>query len=183
MFFNNKNKKELNNIIICARKEGYDINGLIINPKKLVFEERVKMNCFYCGKYNNSWKCPPRIPEIDIKKLFKEYANIAFIYIKKKCSDNFDLARVESTQELHRALLFCEKLLWNQNKATAISFIGGSCKLCKNGCNPEKCANPYLARSPVEALGINVVKSAKKYGIEICFPPNNFIIRVGMLLW
>ena len=25
--------------------------GVIIDPKDLVFEENVKMNCFYCGRY------------------------------------------------------------------------------------------------------------------------------------
>jgi len=44
-----------------------------------------------------------------------------------------------------------EKLLWEKNNSTAISFIGGSCKLCKNGCGSDKCNNPYMARSPLEA--------------------------------
>lgn len=65
----------------------------------------------------------------------------------------------------------------------AVSFIGGSCKLCKNGCGKDKCNNPYLSRTPVEAIGINVVKSAKENGISITFPPENDIIRIGLLLW
>ena len=41
----------------------------------------------------------------------------------------------------------------------AISFIGGSCKLCKNGCAKDKCNNPGMARIPLEATGVNVIKS------------------------
>lgn len=58
------------------------IEGKIISADKLIFEERVKMNCFYCGKYNVSWRCPPKIPEIDYKKMFSEYDKAALIYVR-----------------------------------------------------------------------------------------------------
>ena len=50
-----------------------DAEGILIDPGKLIFEENVKMNCFYCGKYNNNWKCPPNLPDIDYKRMMKEY--------------------------------------------------------------------------------------------------------------
>lgn len=73
--------------------------------------------------------------------------------------------------------------MYNHNSSTAISFIGGSCKLCKGGCGKEKCNNPYMSRSPIEALGINVIKSASRYGINIEFPTDKQLMRIGMLLW
>lgn len=156
-----------------------------VKYEDLIFEERVKMNCFYCGKYNVSWKCPPRIPEsIDFQKMFREYEHLALVYSKYYFStDNYNMVRNDSTTELHNTLLKLEGFLWEHDNSTAISFIGGSCKLCKNGCGKERCNNPYKARSPLEATGINVVKTAAKYGIEIAFPPKEFIIRMGMLLW
>lgn len=39
-----------------------------MTPIDCVFEENVKMNCFYCGKYANNWKCPPNLPNVDYKK-------------------------------------------------------------------------------------------------------------------
>ena len=53
--------KELLNYLrgIAPRAE-----GVIINPKELVFEENVKMNCFYCGNYGSNWKCPPNLPDM-----------------------------------------------------------------------------------------------------------------------
>ena len=57
------------NEMICQIQETYPlIQGQVINPKKIVFEERVKMNCFYCGRYGNNWRCPPHIPDVDYKK-------------------------------------------------------------------------------------------------------------------
>lgn len=156
-----------------------------VKYEDLIFEERVKMNCFYCGKYNVNWKCPPKIPaSIDFQKMFGEYDNLALVYSRYYFNaDNYNMVRNDSTTELHNTLLKLESFLCEHNNSTAISFIGGSCKLCKNGCGKERCNNPYKARSPLEATGINVVKTAAKYGIEIVFPPKDFIIRMGMLLW
>lgn len=155
-----------------------------VQHSDLVFEERVRMNCFYCGKWNMSWKCPPKIPEIDFIKMFSEYENLAFVYCRYPFTkENYNTVRTESSVMLHHTLLKLEKFLWDCNNATAISFIGGSCKLCKNGCGSERCNNPYNARSPLEATGLNVIKTAKKCGIEINFPPDGAIIRIGMILY
>lgn len=157
---------------------------VFINPSKLIFEESVKMNCFYCGKYNANWRCPPHLPELDYKKMMSEFPHGLFLWINCKFNEtNYSEVRSDSSTILHRTLLDLEKQLWNLNASTAISFIGGSCKLCKNGCGKDKCNNPYLSRSPLEATGVNIVKSAALYGIEIIFPPREYIMRLGLLLW
>lgn len=160
------------------------IQGRKITAEKLIFEERIKLNCFYCGKYNNNWRCPPKIPQIDYKTMLSEYENTALIYVDMPLRGmDYAVVRSDSSVYLHRALLMCESWLYHRNNVTALSFIGGSCKLCKNGCAAEKCANPYQSRSPVEALGINIVKSAEQVGISISFPPVESMIRIGLLLW
>ena len=175
---------KLEDMLADVREKGYDVKGIQIDTSKLIIEERVRMNCFYCAKYNTSWRCPPRIPKLDYKKIFSEYDYAAFIYVQIPLTDsNYDSARKNSTLQLHHAMLACEKWLYENNHPIALSFIGGSCKLCKNGCAPDRCANPYLSRSPLEALGVNVVKSAKEYGIEITFPPKEYMMRIGLLLW
>ncbi|MCC8051468.1 MAG: DUF2284 domain-containing protein [Clostridiales bacterium] len=108
---------------------------------------------------NSIWKCFPRILELDYKKMFSEFDNIAMIYVLLSLEEK-DYATVWT--KLHLALLECEKWLYQHNNSTALSFIGGSCKLCKSGFAPTKCANPYKARTSVEALGINILKTAKK---------------------
>lgn len=166
-------------------KEQYpDYQAVIISPKGLIFEENVKMNCFYCGKYNENWRCPPRLPAIDYPKMMSEFESGMFVWIECPYNEsNYQEIRGESSISLHKTLLDLEKRLWDLNSSTALSFIGGSCKLCKNGCGKERCNNPYLSRSPLEATGVNIIKSAAKYGIQISFPPKNRIMRIGLLLW
>lgn len=155
-----------------------------MHPEDLVFEERVKMNCFYCKNYNYSWRCPPKTPPIDYKKMMLEYNQGLFVKLEMPFDDNnYQEIRARSTNDLHKSLLRMEKVLWEHDFPLAISFIGGSCKLCKNGCGKERCNHPYAARMPVEAAGINVVKSVEKCGIHIAFPPNGSLTRVGLLLW
>lgn len=176
------NQKELLNTI---KEINPSAEGILIDPNELVFEENVKMNCFYCGKYNRNWRCPPKLPNIDYKKMISEFDHGMFVILKYDITDKTDFAniRTESSVVLHKLLLSLEKWLWNQNSTTALSFIGGSCKLCKGGCGKEHCNNPYMSRSPVEATGIQVIKSAAKYGIDIKFPTDKELKRIGLLLW
>lgn len=177
-------KNLLSGLLQCANSGSQQYELLRVDNKDLVFEERVKFNCFYCGKYNSSWKCPPKLPEIDYKKLFEEYDNLLIVYGKFSFDNsNYNVVRADSSVALHKTLLKMEKYLWENNRSEAISFIGGSCKLCKNGCGKEKCNNPYMARSPIEATGVNVVKTMSAYDVEVKFPPDEYIMRIGMLLW
>lgn len=174
----------LEDILSEVNKKYPLIKGKEVSAGELLFEERVKMNCFYCEKYKNNWKCPPNIPEIDYSKMFSEFDNLAFLYVRMKLdSEKSEIVRRESSTVLHKALLEAEKYLYMNNNSIALSFIGGSCKLCKNGCGLEKCNNPYMARTPMEATGVNVIKSAENVGINISFPTDTEMIRLGLLLW
>lgn len=177
------NKVDIKDIEERIKEFNENINLYKIDYQDIVFEERVKLNCFYCKRYNNNWKCPPRIPDIDYKKVITEYKNILVIAIKMKIENNYEQVRTESTNKLHHILLCLEQELFNNNNSLAVSFIGGSCKLCKNGCAEDRCRQPSLARIPVEATGINLVDTLKKKGINIEFPIKEEIYRYGMLLW
>ena len=155
-----------------------------IRSESFIFEKRVRLNCFYCTKYNTKWTCPPRIPEFDYKAIIEEYQNIAILkYERVFKKEEFDLIRNQSTNDVHRMLLKLEKYLYEHNDSLAISFNGGSCKLCKNGCAKDKCNNPGMARIPLEATGVNVIKSLDNIGIKIEFPLINKFYRFGLIAW
>ena len=162
-----------------------NIHFTFIDPKEMVFEECVKMNCFYCGKYGRNWRCPPNLPDLDYPKMFSEYDEGLFVYFKFDVSNKnqFESIRAESSVVLHKALLQIEKWLYNHNRSTAISFGAGSCKLCKDGCGKTRCNNPYMSRSPLEATGVNIVKTAAKYGINVKFPTEQNLMRLGLVIW
>ena len=154
------------------------------DPNIFVFEERVKLLCFYCQNYNKVHTCPPRTPKLDYPKILSEYKHCVVVYCKMSFTDkDFKDVRTKSTNLVHRGLLHLEKVLRDENYPLVLSLIGGSCKLCKVGCDPVRCRNPYLARVPVEATGINLIESLKKIGIDIKFPVTTDISRYGLLFW
>jgi len=149
----------------------------------IVFEQRNALLCFYCSRYNNKWTCPPRTPKCDYASVFREYDHALLVGHTEPIGKNYEISRYDSSVQLHRVLLSLENYLLENGNYVRISFIGGSCKLCKNGCAPDKCRNPYLARIPLESTGVNVVKTAGKAGISVRFPVKDAITRIGLLLW
>lgn len=157
-----------------------------VNIGSIKFEERVKLQCFHCEKYEQKWTCPPRINVIDFKKVFSEYDNAMIVYCKipYKNETEYNIVRGDSTNLIHKTLLELEKILYENNEVFAMSFIGGSCKLCKDGCSEKRCRFPQLSRIPLEATGINVIDFIKnEMNFDIKFPLDKYMYRFGMLLW
>lgn len=179
------NSLEVKDLLGFIEEKNINAEVTFIDINDLVFEENVRMNCFYCGKYGNNWKCPPNLPDIDYKRMFNEYDEGAFISLDFEVNNDqqYRQIREDSSVMLHKLLLDIEKWMWNHNRSNAISFGAGSCKLCRGGCGKEKCNNPYMSRSPLEATGVNVIKSAEKYGIDIRFPTEKKLKRIGLIVW
>jgi predicted metal-binding protein len=174
----------VNEMVLHLKETFPDVLFKQIEPASLIFEERVKLNCIHCERYNKNWKCPPRIPDLDYEKAISEYRFACFAYKEYLISgNNYAEIREKSALYLHKTLLRAEELLFKKSNALSITFIGGSCRQCKNGCGQERCANPSKARIPIEAIGINVVESAAINGIRIHFPIENILTRIGLILW
>jgi predicted metal-binding protein len=165
--------------------EAADVYAKEIRYDQIVFEQRIGISCYYCAKYGRNWRCPPHLPNLDFCAALSEYKSFLMVYKKFAFKDAvaYNEVRRESSLFLHKLLLKAERRLWDKNVSICASFIGGSCKLCKNGCDALRCANPAKARIPLEAIGINVVKTAENAGIDISFPPRDFIMRIGLLCW
>ena len=156
-----------------------------MDPKEAVFEENVKMKCFYCKKYDRNWRCPPNIPEFDYRKIFSEFDEGLFVAVKIDSTDKlkFEIIRKDTNLMLHKMLLDLEKWLRVHNGGIVISYGADWCNLCKTGCGKEQCNNPSMSRSALESTGINISKTTEKYGINTRFPVDGKITVVGLVLW
>ena len=166
-----------------------DSSILALKYDNIVFEERVKLACYHCPKYRHEgrgggikkWTCPP-LPPIDFKMVLAEYADMLLVFKSFQNESHIDIRR-ESSVILHKTLLETEKFLWDNGCFLHATFIGGSCKLCKDGCNTKGCINPSLSRIPLEALGINVIKTSSNLGVDLSFRTKQSITRVGLICW
>ena len=169
-----------------------DMDAVAIRYEDLVFEERVRLKCFQCRNYRTKWTCPGRLPAFDFPRLLGEYEHMAIIICRQQSVVSSQQSAVssqasmdgfrEAGNNLHRAMLYLEKELFNRNEPMATSFIGGSCELCKDGCNKDACVHPEQARIPWDATGCNVTRSLANIGIEVDFSGKE-ICRYGLLLW
>ena len=151
-------------------------------PDDVIFDDRAKLQCFNCRNYNKKLTCPPNIPDLNYKEMISRYIKGLLVVVKMEFSEEtFERVRMESTNKLHNILLKLEKIAFNQDNYFTTSFIGGSCKLCPDGCS-SSCRYPEKARIPVEALGINVVKTVKRFGLELKFPVKDYLYRIGLLM-
>lgn len=153
----------------------------IILPSEIIFDERALLQCYNCKNYGNKRTCPPNLMDLNYKEMIRKYKKGLFVVIKFDASIDFDKARTQSTNNLHQILLRLEKEAFTQDNHFTISFIGGSCKLCPGGC-ADVCRNPQMSRIPIEAMGIDVVETMKKFGLSLKFPAKENIYRVGLIL-
>jgi len=162
-----------------------DMDAVAIRHEDLVFEERVRLKCFQCRNYRTKWTCPGRLPAFDFSRLLGEYEHMAVIVSCQKSEIRNQMSENrfrEAGNELHKAMLYLEKELFSRNETMAVSFIGGSCELCKDGCNKDACVHPEQARIPWDATGCNVTRSLANIGIEVDFSGKD-ICRYGLLVW
>lgn len=176
------------NNLIKKINENFQSDNLEIfefDLKEIIFEESVKLKCFHCKNYNLKHTCPPKINIVDYQKIFNEHNHALVVKVEYKFSskEEFETVRKKSTNYLHKTLLKMEKYLWNQNESMVLSFIGGSCKLCKE-CDEKRCRNPYSARMPWEATGVNILKTLKNgLNIDIDFTSEDTLCRYGLIIW
>lgn len=180
-----RDREFMSRMIAGAKLDDDRIRCMVVNPKNLVFEERVRLLCTACKRYGVNWTCPPKMNNIDFRKAIGEYQNGLVVFLDAKVQDpsQYEEVRSQSTNIVHRSLLNLEKSLWDLSYPMAISFIGGSCKLCKKGCAEDRCRTPHLARIPWEATGCNVMATLKQEcKIEVVYRQDQ-ISRYGLLLW
>ena len=99
-----------------------NVEGIIVEPGKFIFEENVRMNCFYCGKYNRNWRCPPNLPDLDYRKMMGEYEYglIVQIALEIRQQNDNEKIRNDSSVILHKVLLELEKWMYQHNSSNAI---------------------------------------------------------------
>ncbi|MGV8108422.1 DUF2284 domain-containing protein [Methanospirillum sp.] len=181
--------EDLKIFIDVAKEEGVEI----VNPifvDQIIFDFRTTYKCMSCKKYGKKPTCPPNIPDFEyFKKLIRCY-KFGLIIGKKYCysnNDDFNKVRSESGPRLQNILLSLEQQAFQRNYYWAISFIGGSCRGCK-ACDPQNpiCQTPERGRIPMEAIGIDVVKTCQNMGISISpFPlsvEGGILYRIGLFL-
>ena len=165
-----------------------NISRIRIPTWKIKFDIRATYQCRTCSHYGKCHTCPPKIPGFEYwKELVSQYLQAElFVLTAEYTHEDFDVIRRESAKELHSALIAAEKECFEKNQYWAASLVGGSCRICPEGCG-ESCRVPEKARAAMEGAGIDVISTCRMAGVrlpEYPHPKENggTLARVGLLL-
>jgi predicted metal-binding protein len=178
-------------------------NAEIIPAKRVAVDERVRLKCEVprCAGYGQFLTCPPHVMPVEtFKKVLSGYKWGLLVQVEAKGIDSTDkgTGRINPTilkkyKDLHRPFKLkllrivetVESAAFKQGMRFASGFVGGSCILCKR-CVDDKasqpCRHPFRARPPMEAVGIDVIKTASNAGLPITLSSSSNVLWTGLVL-
>ena len=194
--------KYFDEFIDIARKKGATA-ARIIPAKMVVIDERVRLKCEVprCAGYGRYLTCPPYVMPVDIfRGILSRYKWCLLAQVEAKDINSMDKGKgridhtiLKENRKLHRPFRLkllqivesVEAAAFKKGLYLAAGFIGGSCVLCDKCVNEktsEVCRHPFRARPPMEAVGINVIRTVKNAGLSIHLSSPKNVIWTGLVL-
>ena len=189
-------------LIDIAQKNG-TAAARIISTEMVVIDERVRLKCEVprCAGYGRYLTCPPYVMPVEIfGRILSKYKWCLLIQVEAKEINSMDKGKgridhtiLKENRELHRPFRLkllqiveaVETAAFKKGLYLATGFIGGSCVLCESCVDDkslEACRHPFRARPPMEAVGIDVIKTAKNGGLSIHLSSSKNVLWTGLIL-
>ena len=204
--------KQLESLISSAYDYGA-YKAKAIDPQIIVIENRAQVRCLIprCTSYNKSLTCPPNTPSPEeVRKIVSEYSAAIMIQVKgseEEDGKTDDMKKdynwvYPSVYNLHKIIHEIEKQAFDMGFYLALGLGGGDCRWCEmlsddscskslhanagncKGVKTGKCMEEYRARPALEAMSVNVLKTAENAGLPFYFTGKDqrFVIWNGILL-
>lgn len=195
--------KKMKQLVAAAKNLGAT-EAKIVSTEDIAIDKRVRLKCAIpiCADYGRHLLCPPNLMSVDefsgILRLYRK-AIILQVEADVDSSDKSrrhldkevckNLERATNTAgwetELHKLVNRIETLAFKQGFYLATGLIGGNCCLCRECVTPqsgELCRHPFEARPSMEALGIDVVKTCRKIGLQLTLSSRKKVRWTGLVL-
>ena len=194
--------KHFSELIEIALKAGATA-ARIIPAERVVIDKRVRLKCEVprCAGYGQYLTCPPHVMSVNaFSRIRSRYKWGLLVQVEAKNIDSTDKGKgrinqaiLKENKKLHRPFKLkllevveaVEAAAFKKGMRFATGFVGGSCALCKRCVedkNSEACRHPFRARPPMEAVGIDVVKTAQNAGLPIHLSSSKNVVWTGLIL-
>lgn len=181
-----EHQEEMERLRACFEGKERPVRIKEVSVDQIVFDERVKLKCFYCEYHDSCLKCPGNFPRgLSPEACIKACTRAVLVFQEY----NYDPAIesgpqfTESARETQDTLLEAEKVLFKQGFALAACYFSGRCRQC-GGCPDEgPCRNPSRARISIEGAGVDVKATMEKAGLSLSFDDPSRYKRVGLVCW
>lgn len=175
----------------------------IIPAQRVVLDGRVRLKCEVprCTGYGQFLTCPPHVMSVDsFFRILSGYKWGLLVQVEAKNIDSTDKSKgrinktiLKQNKELHHPFKLkllevvetVESAAFKKGLRFAAGLVGGSCVLCGR-CVDDKssqaCRHPFRARPPMEAVGIDVIKTAQHAGLQIHLSSPKNVAWTGLIL-
>lgn len=203
-------KKDLEKLCNLAKELGAT-KAVPFNSKDIIVDERVRLKCSIppCKDYGTNLMCPPYVMSVqefreilskyecailiqvetpiitDMKNEVKTTGNVAGLYKNKKFLDAYVKGFGPNFTQLHQIINKVEAKASMMGYRFATGFKAGTCTLCPECAakkSKETCNHPFLSRPSMEAVGIDVLKTAEIVGLPVEFPAKDKAVWNGLVL-
>ena len=178
-------EKDLERIVKFLRENGAD-RAIIISAAEVPVDDRVRLKCQVplCDSYGRNYTCPPHVPTpSDFRKALNGYEKAVLVQVNDTLTEG-NRDPFLSAGLLHELINLGEKEAFLMGYRFATGFIGGCCRLCETCAvvTREACRFPFRARPSMEAMGIDVIETARRAGISVAFPIRDRVSWIGLIL-
>ena len=156
---------------------------IAIKPKEdLIFDLKVREMCKWCKRYGKKATCPPYIESVEYySNVLKRFKHGIIYYDFFPTDGDAEEVGYKSSMEVYEKLTRERTRLFEGGHYLIMILGAGSCKLCDRCTFP--CHIPDKGIIPVEATGIDVVKTMERFDVKVAFPIKETLVRVGMVLY
>jgi len=198
--------------VLCkVAKELGATNAAPINAKGVVVDERVRLKCLIppCDDYGVNLMCPPYVMSVqefrevlskyewailiqieasitaEMKNEIQQASDVSALYTSKKFMNIYKKTFDPVRMKLHQIVNKVEAQASMLGYRFATGFKAGSCKLCPECTvrnSKEICRHPYQSRPSMEAVGIDVFKTAENAGLPFDIITKNKAVWNGLVL-
>lgn len=167
-------------------EENFD-HSTSIPVSGIPFDQEVRTLCEQnsCGKFGQSWTCPPAVGSLEeLQKRLTPFRYFLIFYKVYPLEDSFDWAGMMSSVKDFQDRVFKLQKLIKQEKSDSIVVGAGACLICEKCTFPEKkpCRFPEDALISIEAFGINAMKMMMENGLQYNNGPNT-VTYIGGLFY
>jgi predicted metal-binding protein len=203
-------EKDLKLLCNLARELGAT-KAVSFSAKDVVIDERVRLKCLVpvCDDYGLNLMCPPYVMSVqefreilskykwailiqievpitsEMKKEIRQAADVAALYKSAQFMNGYKKSFDPIKLKLHHIVNKVEAKASMLGYRFATGFKAGSCKLCPECVTKDSqkpCRRPFQSRPSMEAVGIDVFKTAENAGLPFDIPAKNKAVWNGLVL-
>jgi len=186
-------------------------NATPVNVKDVIVDERVRLKCLVppCDDYGLNLMCPPYVMSVqefrellskymwtvliqieasitaDLKNEIQQANSVAMLYESQKFMNIYKKMFGPIRLKLHHIVSKVEAKANMLGYRFATGVKAGPCRLCPE-CAVKSldkvCRHPYQSRPSMEAVGIDVFKTAENSGLPFDFPVKEKAVWNGLVL-